>query len=134
MVDLGAFKQIDDLDGLARLNGIEVPRLRGYRLMGRSEPYSEEEIEEQIREIKQCYRDSHHSLSDLYYKKYEVIRQCETWNKYAGRKDVLYIHSRIGYNTEGIDDQPWFLDHVCDAYDGTYCDIYALITIFPDGE
>ena len=32
-MDLGAYAQIDDLSEIARRNGIEVPRLRGYRLM-----------------------------------------------------------------------------------------------------
>ena len=37
-MDLGAYAQIDDLDKIARKNGIEVPRLRGYRLMKDEEP------------------------------------------------------------------------------------------------
>ena len=63
-------------------------------------------------------------------KKY--LRQAEVWNKYVGRDDVLYIHARIGgwnwahYHQE-VDSQPWFLEKVDDAWDGTYCDIYALI-------
>lgn len=147
-MDLGAFAQIDTLDKIAEINGIDVPRLRGYRLMSECKPYTDEEIQEQIQSIKQCYRKSHHSLSRLYSIKAEVRRQCETWNKYAGRSDVLYIHSRMGGTTCGYWDdekgehvttydlkaQPWFLDHVYDAYDGTYCDIYAKITVFPDGE
>jgi len=32
-MDLYAFAQIDELDKLAKLNNIDVPRLRGYRLM-----------------------------------------------------------------------------------------------------
>lgn len=144
-MDLGAFVQIEDLGKLAEANGIDVPRLRGYRLMSECKPYTEEEIEEQVREMVQCYRDSNESLTGLYYKRFEVREQCETWNKYAGRTDVLYIHSRMGGTTCGYWDdetdeyvttydlktQPWFLDHVCDSYDGTYCDIYAKITVFP---
>lgn len=148
-MDLGAHAQISKLETLAKINGIDVPRLRGYRLMSDCEPYTKEEIESQIEDIKGVYRDSHASLSELYFKKYHVIEQCEMWNKYAGRSDVLYIHSRMGgrtyeygYNSDTgeyeheyvLDDQPWFLDHVRDAYDGTYCDIYALITVFPNGE
>ena len=34
-MDLGAFANIENLDELAKLNGIDVPRLRGYRLMSK---------------------------------------------------------------------------------------------------
>ena len=63
-----------------------------------------------------------------------VEEQYNTWNKYAGREDVLYIHSRMGGgNWEYYDgrrelmSQPWFLDRVDDWWDGTYCDFYAKI-------
>ena len=32
-MDLGAYTQIEELENIAKDNGIEVPRLRGYRLM-----------------------------------------------------------------------------------------------------
>ena len=60
-------------------------------------------------------------------------RQYDAWNKYVGRKDVLYIHARIGGNNwiyyEGhkLEKEPWFLEKVDDYYDNTYCDIYARI-------
>lgn len=67
-------------------------------------------------------------------------RQFDMWNKYVGREDVLYIHARIGgdnwisYYKEVVN-QPWFLEKVDDAYDSTYCDIYAKIgTEEPKGE
>ena len=62
-----------------------------------------------------------------------VQNQYETWNKYAGRKDVLYIHARIGgknwdyYGGTELEKQPWFLEKIDDWYDSTYCDIYAKI-------
>ena len=37
-MDIGAYVQIDDLDKIAKENGIEVPRLRGYRLMKDEKP------------------------------------------------------------------------------------------------
>lgn len=61
-------------------------------------------------------------------------RQKAAWDKYAGREDVLYIHARIGgynwpdYHAE-VDTKPWFLEKVDDAYDSTYCDIYAKIEV-----
>lgn len=54
-------------------------------------------------------------------------------NKYAGRKDVLRIHTRIGgnnwnyYGGGDIERQPWFLEKVDDYFDNTYCDIYVKI-------
>lgn len=67
-------------------------------------------------------------------KKKMIQRQFAAWNKYAGREDVLYIHSRMGgYNWLSFDgkdelmNQPWFLDRVDDWWDCTYCDFYARI-------
>lgn len=56
-MDLGAYAQIEDLGKLAKANGIDVPRLRGYRLMVEEEPVSQEGIREMmndaaIRELK----------------------------------------------------------------------------------
>ncbi len=59
--------------------------------------------------------------------------QIETFNKYAGRDDVLYIHARIGgknwewYGGRDLEKQPWFIEKVDDWFDCTYCDIYAKI-------
>lgn len=63
-------------------------------------------------------------------------KQYDTWNKYVGRKDILYIHTRIGGNNwiyyEGykLEKEPWFLEKVDDYFDNTYCDIYARIKPF----
>ena len=59
-------------------------------------------------------------------------KQLEMFNKYAGQPGILMIHARIGggnwhdYYKEVVD-KPWFLDKVDDAFDSTYCDIYARI-------
>lgn len=45
-MDLYAYAQIKDLEEIAKANGIEVPRLRGYRLMKDEEAVSEERIAE----------------------------------------------------------------------------------------
>ena len=64
-------------------------------------------------------------------KRYE--RQYLTFNKYCGRDDVLYIHARIGggnwayFGGAEVSRQPWFIEKVDDAFDCTYCDIYARI-------
>lgn len=64
----------------------------------------------------------------------KVQQQYNLWNKYAGKENVLYIHSRMGGNNWDAYDkkielmhQPWFLDRVDDCYDSTYCDFYAKI-------
>ena len=131
-MDLGAFAQIEDLDALAQLNGIEIPRLRGYRLMSQCEPYTAEETEQEIKDIKDSYRSMHMKLSRLYMVAEKVRKQHELWNEYAGRSDVLYIHSRIGGGCYDYKDEPWFLGCVTDSYDETYCDIYAKIEKFPE--
>lgn len=66
--------------------------------------------------------------------KRRVEKQYNVFNKYCGREDVLYIHARIGgnnwdyYGGDELTKQPWFLEKVDDAFDSTYCDIYAKIT------
>lgn len=64
-------------------------------------------------------------------------RQWELWNAYAGREDVLYIHARIGGpiisedTWHGLRDKEWFIEACDDAFDPTYCDIYARIKVWP---
>ena len=43
-MDLYAYSQIDKLEKIAKENNIEVPRLRGYRLMSEEEKVSDETI------------------------------------------------------------------------------------------
>ena len=65
----------------------------------------------------------------------EVLAQWNTWNKYAGKEDVLYIYARIGgwnwhyWGGEELEKQPWFLEKVDNHFDSTYCDIYARIQV-----
>ena len=47
-MDLGAYSQIDDLRDIMYANGIEVPRLRGLRLMKDETPTSREELKSAI--------------------------------------------------------------------------------------
>lgn len=177
-MDLGAYVQIEDLSEIAKKNGIEIPRLRGYRLMKNEDRLSQSKIDEikrgaEIEVAKNLCRsdpfwnpNSHlFSLNTWidylvsYYVegnkirwdrihgkkrkilKFEIKKQnrkiqktFDAWNKYAGREDVLYIHSRMGgWNWKDYDgkaeimSQPWFLDRVDDYFDSTYCDFYAKI-------
>lgn len=172
-MDLGAYIQIEDLEQLANINNIDVPRLRGYRLMSEETPIEIDSIiTDMIREIyKQgcisipsfCPDSAIHKFSaktDYLRKKYltsegefrwellhgkrrknmkfavkkmkkAVLHQYETFNKYAGASNVLYIHARIGgsnwsfYQGYLLEKEPWFLEKVDDCFDDTYCDIYA---------
>lgn len=195
-MDLVAYSQIEDLAQIAALNGIDVPRLRGYRLMKDEKALTQEELKELFDDAKKdtwksvMHNDppfSAHSLCTSYddatdrrerkylisekekitlengesYVSHSIVgvrwdrlhgkkrknmkfaikqaikradRQYTVWNKFAGQDDVLYIHSRIGRDFDGLRNEPWFLGGVVDWYDETYCDIYAKITKWPNGE
>ena len=188
-MDLAAYLQIELFDEIAKKNGIQIPRLRGYRLMKDEKALNAESFTMlfnlcEIDAVDMLCRAepfwnlprnpgtrSYGSYTDRrkYYLqygidkegertaigirwdrihgkkrrilKYEIkknkrnaLKQFSIWNKYAGRDDVLYIHSRMGNNNwENYDDKdtilnaPWFLDRVDDWWDGTYCDFYAKI-------
>lgn len=186
-MDLMAYAQISDLEKIAKDNNIEVPRLRGYRLMKDEKVVPSEEIKKIMKDCEvmvcerlceaepfwsshpDCYCSSSYTdilcehflikkLNENGYKEYVGIRwdrihgwkrkvlkfeikkqkrkiqkQLDMWNKYVGNENVLYIHSRIGgdnwnyYGGNELVKLPWFLDKADDYFDGTYCDIYALI-------
>ena len=68
----------------------------------------------------------------IHNQKKRIEKQNVVWNKYVGRDDILYIHARIGggnwpYYYEEVVNEPWFIEKVDDAWDSTYCDIYARI-------
>ena len=45
-MDIGAYARIDDLSNILASAGVDIPRLRGLRLMATEEKISEEEIKE----------------------------------------------------------------------------------------
>lgn len=49
-MDLAAYAQIGRLEEVAKNNGIEVPRLRGYRIMSEEAAYTKEQIDGMIHE------------------------------------------------------------------------------------
>jgi hypothetical protein len=187
-MDLAAYANIGNIDSIAKANGIEVPRLRGYRVMENEKPVTDEEIKEMLENAvvyaadEFCERIPAFSMnprfieysSDTDYRKERfLIRKTvmwtdsphrETvgirwdkihgkrrkvlkymikksqkalkdniaaWNRYAGKENVLYIHARIGgnnwdyYGGKELEEKPWFIEKVDDAWDCTYCDIYA---------
>lgn len=65
-------------------------------------------------------------------KKKAILNHTQTFNKYAGRDDVLCVHARIGsYNWlhygKDIEKHPAFLEKADDFFDETYCNIYLKI-------
>lgn len=50
-MDLGAYAQIEQLEQLLTANHIEIPRLRGLRLMSEEEPFSEEDIYKKYEDV-----------------------------------------------------------------------------------
>lgn len=177
-MDLGAYANIENLSAIASANGINIPRLRGYRLMAEEMPVIKEELEMEIyHQTLSCIEDMLLEMASGCYEisartrrlirkhmilesefvpigirwerlhgkrrkkaKYLVKKVAKTvsaqynmFNKYCGRDDVLYIHARIGganwipYGGKTIEKEPWFIEKIDDAFDNTYCDIYARI-------
>lgn len=128
-MDLGAYVQIGSLDEVAKKNGIDIPRLRGYRLMGQCEPYTLEEIAEAASGVVRAYADMDETgweMDDAYER---TLHQCKMWNKFAGRKNVLMIHSRIGSRYRDFEAELWYLGGCLDGFDSTYCDIFAEVKL-----
>ena len=161
-MDLGAFVNIENLQRLAEANGIDIPRLRGYRLMQDETEVDKEDISDIIHnlEIWECenlfgdkyIQDSNENDKRIRWellhgkrrktlkfavkrRRKRAIEQYSIFNKYVGQSDVLYIHARIGgfnwnrYGGPDLEKNSWFIEKVDDCFDGTYCDIYARVTI-----
>lgn len=182
-MDIGAYAQIESLSGILAATGIDIPRLRGLRLMAEEEKVTEKEIKKMIEDeetevVERLARacppwDANSSCTTYDWKtdmmlrkyvamdkngcangirwenihgkkrkiaKFEIkkkakrIRQSmETFNKYVGRQNVLYVHARIGGNNWAyfggpeIARHPAFIEKVDDWFDSTYCDIYVRV-------
>lgn len=186
-MDIGAYARIKDLSAILDSTGINIPRLRGLRLMATEEKISENDIKEmadsaEVDAVEDLVRacppwsvgSNSHSYcnrtdknlkrflvytedergykqptavrwSELHGKKRKKVKllaktqtkrirkSMETFNKYAGRKDVLYVHTRIGGNNwvyfDGpkVAGHPAFIERVDDWFDSTYCDIYIKV-------
>lgn len=69
----------------------------------------------------------------IHNEKQKYKKQYDIFNKYCGRTDILYIHARIGGGNwpaykDDVIHEPWFIEKVDDAFDSTYCDIYAKLS------
>lgn len=101
-MDLQAYLNIEDLSAVAEANGIDVPRLRGYRLMALEQPMTEEEIRSMEQSmVRYAYKDGCTSiprftpqsgwsefspLSDWYLKKYLTPEGDLKWNLIHGKR------------------------------------------------
>ena len=183
-MDLFAYTQIDNLHDILSSTGIDIPRLRGLRLMLEENPVPDTDIAEAIhdeqmyvaeRVIRSIPKWSTNSDATRY--GWETDRACRkylvygddgratairwelihgqhrrnmkhamkiakrrvldsfgTFNRYAGRDDILCVHARIGgrnwgYFNEGgaVSGSDAFIEKVDDMFDDTYCDIYLRI-------
>ena len=123
-MDLYAYSQIDKLKKYLEENNIDIPRLRGLRLMKDETPVSEEKIKEYAENFSKyiILAGYEHALK-------RVKKQYDIFNKYVG-KNVLYVHARVGganwdfFGMDEITKHPLYLERVDDYFDSTYCDIY----------
>lgn len=183
-MDLFAYTQIDSLHDILSSTGIDIPRLRGLRLMLEEEPITDDDIADEIhgeqmyvaeriicsipkwspnsdttrynwRIDRECRKylvyDADGKVTDVRWElihgqhrrnmkhamkiaKRRVLDSFGTFNRYAGRDDILCVHARIGgrnwtyYNKDGaVSDNDAFIEKVDDMFDDTYCDIYLRI-------
>lgn len=75
-MDIGAYQKKESLEHIAKENNIEVPRCRGYRLMKDEQPFTQEEIDEMLRN---CEIDAVKSLCDSE-PFWDPNSCCERWN------------------------------------------------------
>jgi hypothetical protein len=138
-MDLYAYSQIDDLKKYLEENNINVPRLRGLRLMKDEEPVSEEKIKEDAEKtflywFCQCRKKKIEDVHGKARKKYKLYlkqfkKQYDMFNRHVG-KNVLYVHARLaGLNRtrcggSELEKHPLYLEGINDSVDDTYCDIY----------
>lgn len=123
-MDLYAYSQIDKLKKYLEENNIDIPRLRGLRLMKEETPVSEEKIKEYAENFSKYI-----ILAGYEQALKRVKKQYDIFNKYVG-KNVLYVHARVGganwdfFGMDEITKHPLYLERVDDYFDSTYCDIY----------
>lgn len=137
-MDLYAYSQIDNLKKYLEENNIDVPRLRGLRLMKDEELVTEKDVEADTKVwLILAVHPKAKSINDLHgkkRKKYKLVlkharKQYDIFNKYVG-KNVLYVHARLGgsnwtfYGGSELEKHPLYLERVDDYFDNTYCDIY----------
>jgi hypothetical protein len=138
-MDLYAYSQIDDLKKYLEENNINVPRLRGLRLMKDEEPVSEEKIKEDAEKtflywFCQCRKKKIEYVHGKARKKYKLYlkqfkKQYDMFNRHVG-KNVLYVHARLGglnwtrCGGSELEKHPLYLEGINDSVDDTYCDIY----------
>ena len=92
-MDLGAYTQIDDINKIAKDNGIDVPRLRGYRLMKDEKSVSMSEIIDRKEIAAHCVEDL--CESKPFWKPYSCFYSFSIWTNYL--KKYYLIEDKDGY-------------------------------------
>lgn len=87
-MDLGAYAQIGNLEAIMQKNGINVPRLRGLRMMSEEEPISKNELKDM------CEEASLYVVEDLCCCNFNTNAN---WSEYSSKTDALR-HKYIKYN------------------------------------
>lgn len=89
-MDIGAYMNIADFDNIAKENNIEVPRLRGYRLMKNEKPYTEENIKAWSERIFM-------SDADGYFRSHcRLNSNCHEYSQAMNKKVAYYIDEETG--------------------------------------
>lgn len=159
-MDLGATinmathnKTYGDWDEIAERQGIDIPRMRGYRFMAGEEPITDDEVERVIRKTiprwltepggcvvrikgrgKFKTVDKRQVKGEYRMRVKSARRQYAAFNRYVGQPDIVMVHCRAGSRDDWIEGggiwiqkQPWFIERVRDTFDETYCDVYIRI-------
>lgn len=88
-MDLGAYAQIEDLEAVASRNGIDCPRLRGYRLMADEEPV---DIDKYIKEKRNDFEVE--ALEDLIRASWDYSFSISTYSRETDRSIKYYISGK----------------------------------------
>lgn len=93
-MDLGAYAQIEDLEGIMKENGIEVQRLRGLRLMKDEKAYSQKEIDDVAKTIGLIFCESACESRFVYD---PIMFECSKETSKLKKKYLFYRETEEGY-------------------------------------
>ena len=94
-MDLGAYIKIDDIGKIAKENGIEVPRLRGYRLMKDEEPVNISEMVVKKNIAIRCVEDL--CTSQPFWNKNSTWSEFSSWTDYLKKWYLVVGRDENGY-------------------------------------
>ena len=124
--------KIAELKKYLEENGIDIPRVCGFRLMKNEELVSEKDMREYAGDFVSYIILP--GTGDLTEKRYKMAlkrikKQYNMFNKYVG-KNVLCVHAQLGggfwdaFEMNKLVKHPLYLERVDDYFNTTCCDIY----------